>query len=73
MGRVRRRRTTRTSIEADPETVLLGSAAVRGHVRSDELMARESRNMLDELKRVAGVSAVCFGLLIALAVVERLS
>jgi len=42
-------------------------------VRSDDLIARETANMIDEVKRVFLVSAVCFGMLAALIVVDRLS
>ena len=44
-----------------------------GHVRSDDLLARESANMVDEVKRVFIVSGVCFGMLAVLLVVDRLS
>ncbi|MGE3960405.1 MAG: hypothetical protein AB7F65_01825 [Dehalococcoidia bacterium] len=52
------------------------AAAGPGHqhaqVRSDRLLARESQTMISELKRVALVSGVCFGMLALLVVVERL-
>lgn len=41
-------------------------------VRSDRVLARESATMMSELKRVGLVSAVCFGMLAVLVVVERL-
>ncbi len=42
-------------------------------IRSDRVIARESAQMLTEVKRVGLVSAVCFGMLAVLVVVERLT
>ena len=42
-------------------------------MRSDRVIERESAQMLSELKRVAGVSAVCFGMLALLVIIERMS
>lgn len=39
--------------------------------RSARLVARETPFVMQELKRVAGVSVVTFGLLIALTVIDR--
>lgn len=44
-----------------------------GHVRSDRVMARESAQMITESKRVLAISAVCFGMLAVLVVVDRLT
>lgn len=41
-------------------------------VRSDRLMERETATMISEMKRVGIVSAVCFGMLAVLVVVERM-
>ncbi|MQC17897.1 MAG: hypothetical protein DWG80_02340 [Chloroflexi bacterium] len=48
------------------------AAAAPIQVRSDRVLARESATMMSELKRVALVSSVCFGMLAVLVVVERL-
>ena len=88
MGRERRRRSRRstrtqptaaTPRVAAPET---GAAPAsdparpwaHGHVqvRSDRVQAREAETMISEMKRVGLVSAVCFGMLAVLVVVERL-
>ncbi|MCK9485799.1 MAG: hypothetical protein M0R73_03735 [Dehalococcoidia bacterium] len=47
--------------------------AMPTQVRSDRVMARESSEMLVEIRRVLTVSAVCFGMLAVLVVVERFS
>ena len=86
MGRERRRRnrarTGRTGAAlpgSAPVTSSEGGPPVRPapparpvQVRSDRVIERESRTMLDEMRRVAGVSAVCFGMLAVLVVVDRL-
>lgn len=41
-------------------------------VRSDRVLAREAATMMSEIKRVALVSGVCFGMLAVLVVVDRL-
>lgn len=41
-------------------------------VRSDRVLAREAATMMSEVKRVALVSGVCFGMLAVLVVVDRL-
>jgi hypothetical protein len=43
------------------------------HVRSDRVLARESAQMMSESKRVLAISAVCFGMLAALVIVDRLT
>jgi hypothetical protein len=40
--------------------------------RSARLLERETPLVMQELKRVAGVSVVAFGLLIALTVIDRM-
>lgn len=88
MGRERRRRTNRptgkpAAAPAAPAEVSTDAASavtrpVRAvaaapvQVRSDRVLARESATMMSELKRVGLVSAVCFGMLAVLVVVERL-
>jgi hypothetical protein len=49
------------------------AASTTGHVRSDRVMARESAQMMSESKRVLAISAVCFGMLAVLVVVDRLT
>lgn len=41
-------------------------------LRSPASLARESAYMVTELKRVVGVTALCFGMLAVLVVVDRL-
>ena len=41
-------------------------------VRSDRVIERESTMMVTEMKRVGVVSAVCFGMLAVLVIVDRL-
>ena len=67
--RLRRNGTTQPSGVIAPRVARPGT----GQVRSDDLIARETANMIDEVKRVFLVSAVCFGMLAALIVVDRLS
>jgi len=80
MGRERRRRIRRTGTDAaagEGVTGTLSSSprpALAGiRVRSDRVIQRESENMMREMKRVALVSGVCFGMLALLMVVDRLS
>lgn len=76
MGRESRRRNrTRTSVRAAaagaaPATVVEPGAPIQ--VRTDRVIERESRMMITESKRVAWVSAVCFGMLAILVIVDRL-
>ena len=76
MGRESRRRNrTRTSVRAaaagaTPATAVEPGAPIQ--VRTDRVIERESRMMLTESKRVAWVSAVCFGMLAILVIVDRL-
>lgn len=53
-----------------PRPASLPAAPVQ--VRTDRVIARESETMISEVKRVGLVSAVCFGMLAALLVVDRL-
>jgi hypothetical protein len=52
--------------------VRASSTAATVQVRSDRVIAREAATMIAEMKRVAVVSAVCFGMLAILVVVQRL-
>lgn len=76
MGRESRRRNrTRTSVRAAaagaaPATAVEPGAPIQ--VRTDRVIERESRMMITESKRVAWVSAVCFGMLAILVIVDRL-
>lgn len=76
MGRERRRR-NRARTGAAGEVAQGGSAtppasAPRvGQVRSDRVIERESKMMVDESKRVAWVTGVCFGMLAVLVVIDR--
>jgi len=80
MGRERRRRNrTRTAGASDDATTgAVGTADEvatyqrPSQVRSDRVIERESRTMIDESKRVAWVSAICFGMLAVLIVIDRL-
>lgn len=49
------------------------ASSAPAQVRSDRVIARESEMMLVEMKRVLGVSVVCFGMLAVLVIVERLT
>ncbi len=55
-----------------PATPAVRATAAPVHVRSDRVLERESATMVSEMKRVGLVSAVCFGMLAVLVVVERL-
>ena len=57
---------------AHPAAPVTRTAAAPIQVRSDRVLALESATMVSELKRVALVSSVCFGMLAVLVVVERL-
>jgi hypothetical protein len=48
------------------------SEAHARQVRSPEYMARQTGYMINEMKRVLGVSILCFGMLAVLVVVDRL-
>ena len=80
MGRESRRRNrTRTSVRAAGASAAttsaapaMGGAAAPIQVRADRVIERESRMMITESKRVAWVSAVCFGMLAILVIVDRL-
>ena len=65
--------TSETSADAAPAVARSERPATAPiQVRSDRVLARESATMMSELKRVALVSSVCFGMLAVLVVVERL-
>ncbi len=80
MGRESRRRNrTRTSVRTAGASAATTStapamdgAAAPIQVRADRVIERESRMMIIESKRVAWVSAVCFGMLAILVIVDRL-
>ncbi len=61
----RPRRIARTSDAGDAPRVV-------GQVRTTENLARQSAFMVSEMKRVAGISALCFGMLAILVVIDRL-
>lgn len=46
-------------------------AAAPVHVRADRVVARESADMMAEVRRVLTVSSVCLGMLAVLVIVER--
>ncbi|MQC19020.1 MAG: hypothetical protein DWG83_00400 [Chloroflexi bacterium] len=60
------------------ETAPAGPAGVASstprvsQVRTNRVIERESKMMVDETKRVAWVSAICFGMLAVLVVIDRL-
>ncbi len=64
-------RTPTTAASARPVRSSSSSAATV-QVRSDRVIAREVATMISEMKRVAVVSGVCFGMLAVLVVVQRL-
>lgn len=88
MGRERRRRAQRTTTVGQGATPAGGQSApvaapavpsaparpvtAPAQVRSDRVLMRESATMISELKRVALVSGVCFGMLAVLIVVDRI-
>ncbi len=88
MGRERRRRTRRSTAlpgagvpgmipddqapAVSPRVVRTATPAAPVQVRSDRVLAREAATMISEMKRVAVVSGVCFGMLGVLVVVQRL-
>ncbi len=61
---------------ADAETIAAEAVAVtgaaRGLSRPARLVEREAPYLIDELKRVALVTATCVGLLVLLTVVDRM-
>jgi hypothetical protein len=55
-----------------PRAAVAAGGGQQFQVRTDENIARQTGHMLNEMKRVLGVSALCFGMLAVLVVIDRL-
>jgi hypothetical protein len=62
----------RPTYDGAPATARKQQHATREALRPTNYVARETVNVKMELRRVAGISATCFGLLAILAVIDRL-
>jgi len=62
----------RPTYDGAPASVAAPHRETREALRPVNYVAREAVNVKMELRRVAGITATCFGLLAILAVIDRL-